>query len=74
MCEWGEWKAAAKTQRHISCWLVVDVFPLLKAGHPDPTLDKAFQESKGSRSIFPLCMPLDDEEMSTLLESTCPGY
>ena len=71
MCERGEWEEAAKIQWQVSRWLVVDVFPLLEAGHPDPTLDKAFQEAagwlKGSRSTRPPYIPLNDEEMSRLV-------
>lgn len=71
MCERGEWEAAAKIQWQVSRWLVLDVFPLLDAGHLDPTLDKAFQEAagwlKGSRSTRPPYIPLADEEMSRLI-------
>jgi dihydrodipicolinate synthase/N-acetylneuraminate lyase len=78
MCERGEWDEAIKIQWRISRWLVKDVYPLITAGHLDPTLDKAFQEMagwlKGSRWTRPPHDPLSDEEMARLIEGSRQHY
>lgn len=78
MCERGEWAEASKIQWQISRWLVKDVYPLIKAGHLDPTLDKAFQEAagwlKGSRYTRPPHIPLNDDEMAALVAGIRERY
>ena len=78
MCERGEWERAAQIQSKVSRWLVKDVYPLVEAGHLDPTLDKAFQEMagwlKGSRWTRPPYIPLDDQEMARLIQGTKAHY
>jgi dihydrodipicolinate synthase/N-acetylneuraminate lyase len=78
MCERGEWEEATRIQWRISRWLVKDVYPLIEAGHLDPTLDKAFQEIvgwlKGSRYTRPPYIPLNDKEMAVLAEGTKKHY
>lgn len=70
LCQRAEWEAAGRIQRQVSRWLVTDVYPLLAAGHLDPTLDKAFQEAagwlKGSRRTRAPYLPLNDAEMAAL--------
>jgi dihydrodipicolinate synthase/N-acetylneuraminate lyase len=70
-CARCEWEPAIEIQWQVSRWLVKDVYPLVNAGHLDPTLDKAFQEAagwlKGSRYTRPPYIPLSDEEMARLL-------
>jgi dihydrodipicolinate synthase/N-acetylneuraminate lyase len=74
MCERADWQQATELQWRISRWLVQAVHPLLEAGHLDPTLDKAFQEAagwlRGSRYTRPPYIPLNDQEMSSLMAST----
>lgn len=78
MCERREWEEAIEIQWRISRWLVKDVYPLVAAGHLDPTLDKAFQEMagwlKGSRNTRPPYIPLTDEEMAALEEGSRRHY
>jgi len=78
LCERGEWDEAARIQWRVNRWLVKAVYPLLGAGHLDPTLDKAFQEMvgwlKGSRWTRPPYIPLTDEEMTRLIEDTKAYY
>jgi len=78
MCERGEWEEAIRIQWQVSRWLVKDVYPLVEAGHLDPTLDKAFQEAagwlKGSRYTRPPYIPLTDEEMSRLVAGIRERY
>lgn len=74
MCERGDWEPATALQWKVSRWLVQDVYPLLEAGHLDPTLDKAFQEMagwlEGSRYTRPPYIPLNEEEMARLVAGT----
>ena len=78
MCERKEWEAASQIQWKVNRWLVKDVYPLIEAGHLDPTLDKAFQEMagwlKGSRWTRPPYIPLSDEEMAKLVEGSRTRY
>ena len=77
-CELGEWEQAIEIQWQVSRWLVKDVIPLVKAGHLDPTLDKAFQEAagwlKGSRHTRAPYIPLSDEEMAELVAGIQKHY
>jgi 4-hydroxy-tetrahydrodipicolinate synthase len=78
MCERREWEPAIEIQWKVSRWLVKDVGPLFRAGHIDPTLDKAFQEMVGwlggSRITRPPYIPLSDEEMAQLEAGTRERY
>ena len=78
LCERGEWEEAARIQWRVNRWLVKAVYPLIEAGHLDPTLDKAFQEMvgwlKGSRWTRRPYLPLSDAEMAHLIEDTKAYY
>jgi len=78
MCERREWEEATRIQWRINRWLVKAVYPLIEAGHLDPTLDKAFQEMvgwlEGSRWTRPPYIALTDEEMETLIAGTRKYY